>query len=140
MKTKLLCRLLPVCAALAGLISPARGETLDELYQKAKAEKEVALYSGGPAAPHENRAKLFMQQFPGIKVKVTGGFSNVLNEQIEKQMAEKKLAVDMAFFQTVQDFVAWKKQGKLLSFKPDGFDQVLPNFRDDEGAYLALSA
>ncbi len=72
-------------------------------------------YSGGPAAPHENRAKLFMQQFPGIEVKVTGGFSNVLNEQIEQQMAEKKLAVDMAFFQTVQDFVTWKKQGKLLS-------------------------
>ena len=76
-----------------------------ELYEKAKAEKEVVFYSGGPAAPHENRVKLFMQQFPGIEVKVTGGFSNVLNEQIEKQMADKKLAVDMAFFQTVQDFV-----------------------------------
>ena len=54
-----------------------------------------------------------MQQFPGIEVKVTGGFSNVLNERIEKQMADKKLAVDMAFFQTVQDFVKWKAQGKL---------------------------
>ena len=71
---------------------------------------------------------------------ISGGFSNVLNEQIEKQMAEKKLAVDMAFFQTVQDFVLWKKQGKLLQFKPDGFDQVLPNFRDDDGAYMTLSA
>jgi len=133
-------RLLPACAALVLLISPARGETLDELYQKAKAEKEVVFYSGGPAAPHENRAKLFMQQFPGIEVKVTGGFSNVLNEQIEKQMAEKKLAVDMAFFQTVQDFVTWKRQGKLTLFKPDGFDQILPNFRDPDGAYMALSA
>ena len=46
----------------------------------------------------------------------------------------------MAFFQTVQDFVAWKKQGKLLQFKPDGFDQILPNFRDADGAYMALSA
>ena len=27
------------------------GETLDELYQKAKAEKQVVFYSGGPAAP-----------------------------------------------------------------------------------------
>ena len=112
----------------------ARGETLDELYQKAKAEKEVVFYSGGPAAPHENRAKLFMQQFPGIEVKVTGGFSNVLNEQIEKQMAEKKLAVDMAFFQTVQDFVTWKKQGKLLQFKPDGFDQIYAELPRSETA------
>ena len=96
----------------------ARAETLAELYEKAKAEKEVVFYSGGPAAPHENRAKLFMQQFPGIEVKVTGGFSNVLNERIEKQMAEKKLAVDMAFFQTVQDFVKWKAQGKLSTSSP----------------------
>jgi ABC-type Fe3+ transport system substrate-binding protein len=134
-------RLLLVCAALAGLVSQnARGETLDELYQKAKAEKEVVFYSGGPAAPHENRAKLFTAQFPGIEVKVTGGFSNVLNEKIEQQMAEKKLAVDMAFFQTVQDFVKWKKEGKLLPFKPAGFDQVYPNFRDPDGAYMSFSA
>ena len=87
--------MLPVCAALTVLVShAAKGETLNELYDKAKAEKEVVFYSGGPAAPHENRAKLFMQQYPAIDVKVTGGFSNVLNEIIEKQMAEKKLQVD----------------------------------------------
>jgi ABC-type glycerol-3-phosphate transport system substrate-binding protein len=133
-------RLLACAALVAMLPSGARAETLAELFEKAKAEKEVVFYSGGPALPHENRAKLFMQQFPGIEVKVTGGFSNVLNERIEKQMAEKKLAVDMAFFQTVQDFVKWKAQGKLLNFKPDGFDQIYPNFRDPDGAYMSLSA
>ena len=138
--TTTMIRLAPMCA-LAMLFAPqARGEALDDLYQKAKAEKEVVFYSGGPAAPHEARAKLFMQQYPGVEVKVTGGFSNVLNEQIEKQMAEKKLAVDMAFFQTVQDFVKWKQEGKLLAFKPDGFEQVYPNLRDDEGTYMAFSA
>src|ERR1700710_2072997 len=133
-------RLMPVCALALLFSHPAHGETLDELYQKANAEKEVVFYSGGPSAPHENRAKLFMQQYPGIAVKVTGGFSNVLNEQIETQMAQKKLAVDMAFFQTVQDFVAWNQQGKLLNFKPDGFDQIYPNFRDEDGAYMSFSA
>ena len=118
----------------------ARAETLQELYDKAKAEKELVFYSGGPAVPHESRAKLFMQQYPGITVKVTGGFSNVLNAEIEKQIAAGKLAVDMAFFQTVQDFVAWKKRGELLLFKPEGFDQIYPNFRDADGAYMALSA
>src|SRR5437667_5623657 len=118
----------------------SRAETLDQLYEKAKLEKTVVFYSGGPAAPHENRAKEFMQKYPGITVSVTGGFSNVLNERIEKQMADQKLQVDMAFFQTVQDFVTWKKQGKLLAFKPEGFDQIMPNFRDEDGAYMALSA
>jgi ABC-type Fe3+ transport system substrate-binding protein len=131
-----------IMLAVATLLfaSGARAETLDQLYQKAKAEGEVVFYSGGPALPHENRAKLFTQQFPGIEVKVTGGFSNVLNERIEKQMADGKLAVDMAFFQTVQDFVNWKRQGKLLAFKPDGFDQIYPNFKDPDGAYMSLSA
>jgi ABC-type Fe3+ transport system substrate-binding protein len=141
MMMKSICQFLLSCAALAAIALPvAKAETIAELYEKAKAEKEVVFYSGGPAAPHENRAKLFMQQFPGVTVNVTGGFSNVLNEQIEKQMAEKKLAVDLVFFQTVQDFVKWKKEEKLLHFKPDGFDQIYPTFKDPEGTYMALSA
>jgi ABC-type Fe3+ transport system substrate-binding protein len=133
------CRLVGV--ALAVFAAPAaRAETMAELYEKAKAEKELVFYAGGPAAPHENRAKLFMQQYPGIDVKVTGGFSNVLNEQIEQQMAGKQLLVDLTFFQTVQDYVKWKSEGKLLNFKPDGFDQVYPNLRDEDGAYMAFSA
>jgi ABC-type Fe3+ transport system substrate-binding protein len=132
------------CFAAAALLpcaaAGARAETPDQLYENAKREGALVFYSGGPAAPHENRAKEFMQKYPGITVSVTGGFSNVLNEQIEKQIADRKLQVDMAFFQTVQDFVSWKKQGKLLAFKPDGFDQILPNFRDEDGSYMALSA
>ena len=58
MTTKSIVRLAPLCAALVLLVShAARGETLAELYEKAKAEKEVVFYSGGPAAPHENRAR-----------------------------------------------------------------------------------
>ena len=127
-------------ALLLFAAASSRAETLDQLYEKAKFEKTLVFYSGGPAAPHENRAKEFMQKYPGIAVSVTGGFSNVLNEGIERQIADRKLEVDMAFFQTVQDFVIWKTQGKLLAFKPDGFDQILPNFRDEDGAYMALSA
>jgi ABC-type glycerol-3-phosphate transport system substrate-binding protein len=137
-------RFLQTCFAIAVLLplaaAASRAEPVDQLYEKAKVEKTLVFYSGGPAAPHENRAKEFMQKYPGIAVSVTGGFSNVLNERIEKQIADRKLEVDMAFFQTVQDFATWKKQGKLLVFKPEGFDQILPNFRDEDGAYMALSA
>jgi ABC-type Fe3+ transport system substrate-binding protein len=137
-------RLLQTCFAIAAMLlfaaAGSRAETLDQLYEKAKLDKALVFYAGGPAAPHENRAKEFMQKYPGIAVSVTGGFSNVLNERIEKQMADRKLEVDMAFFQTVQDFVSWKKQGRLLAFKPEGFDQIMPNFRDEDGSYMALSA
>ena len=84
-------------------------------------------------------AREFEAKFPGLKVSITGGFSNVLNEKIVAQMKAKKpegkLEVDMAMFQTVQDFVAWKKEGQLLNFKVEGFDQIDPSFRDEDGAY-----
>ena len=34
----------------------------------------------------------------------------------------------------------WKSEGKLLNFKPEGFNQVYPNLRDEDGAYMAFSA
>jgi len=92
-------------------------------------------YSGGPVAPYERFAKDFEQRFPGLKVSMTGGFSNVLNERINAQLRDHKLEVDMAFFQTAQDFVVWKKQGVLANFKPEGFDQIAPEFRDPDGAF-----
>jgi ABC-type Fe3+ transport system substrate-binding protein len=139
--TRTIGRLLPACVAAALLsAAAARAETVAQLYEKAKAEKSLVFYAGGPTAPYEARIKLFQQQFPGIQVSVSGGFSNVLNQRIEQQMAAGKLAVDFAFFQTVQDFVNWKKRDKLLAFKPDGFDRIIPNLRDGDGAYMAFAA
>jgi ABC-type Fe3+ transport system substrate-binding protein len=117
---------------------PTVAETMDELYANAKAEKSVVFYSCGPVTPYEAFAKEFEQRFPGITVSITGGFSNVLNNRIEAQLRDHKLEVDMAFFQTVQDFVAWKQQGVLLNFKPDGYQQIAPAFRDSDGAFTTV--
>ena len=101
----------------------SRAESIDELYQQAKSEKTLVLYAAGPTEPHERFAKEFQQRFPGLTVALTGGFSNALNERHQpRRSSDKKVAVDMAFFQTVQDFVGWKKQGVLLDFKPEGID------------------
>jgi ABC-type Fe3+ transport system substrate-binding protein len=121
-------------ALLAGA-PPAAAESTDELYAQAKAEKSLVIYSGGPVTPYEAFAREFERRFPGITVSITGGFSNVLNGRINAQLHDHKLDVDMAFFQTVQDFVAWKRQGVLLNFKPDGYDQIAPAFRDPDGAF-----
>jgi ABC-type Fe3+ transport system substrate-binding protein len=116
----------------------SRAQSIDELYQQAKSEKTLVLYAAGPTEPHERFVKEFQQRFPGLTVALTGGFSNALNEAINHQIKDKKVAVDMAFFQTVQDFVGWKKQGVLLDFKPEGIDAIPPNFRDPDGAYTAV--
>jgi len=138
--TSTISRLIAAGIAVALLTAASRAETVEQLYEKAKAEKSLVFYAGGPTAPYEARIKLFQERFPGIQVSVEGGFSNVLNQKIEQQLSAGKLDVDFAFFQTVQDFVNWKKRGVLLPFKPDGFDQIIPNLRDPDGAYMAFAA
>ena len=124
--------------AIFSVAAPAAAQSMDELYAKAKTEGALVFYSGGPIAPYERFLNDFKQRFPGLAVSITGGFSNVLNAKINDQLRAKKLDVDMAFFQTVQDFVAWKREGVLLNFKPDGYDQIAPAFRDPDGAYTTV--
>ena len=117
----------------------ARAQDADQLYARAKDEKTLVVYSGGPAAPYERMAKEFERRYPGITVSVTGGFSNVLDRKIDDQLAAQKLEVDMAFLQTAQDFVRWKGAGRLLRFKPNGYERIDPRFRDEDGAFTTTS-
>jgi ABC-type Fe3+ transport system substrate-binding protein len=117
---------------------PVRSQSLDALYEKAKAEGALVLYAGGPTAPWEATAKEFSSRYPGVTVSVTGGFSNVLDKKIDAQLAAGKLEVDLAVFQTLQDFVRWKQQGALLEFKPQSFDKMDASFSDPSGAYIAV--
>jgi ABC-type Fe3+ transport system substrate-binding protein len=130
-----------LCAAAASLAAlvAARAETIDEIYAKARAEGSLVIYKGGPVVDYERWSKEFEALFPGIKVSVTGGFSNVLDARIEEQLKAKQLSVDFAVFQTIQDFIRWKRQGALLDFKPDGWSQIDPTFKDNDGAWVSVS-
>ena len=121
---------------LVAVASAGRAETVDELYAKAKAEQSLVIYAGGPVTNYEPLAREFETKFPGIRVSITGGFSNALNQRIEQQFKGGKLETDMVLFQTAQDFVRWKAQGKMLPFKPDGFDAVDSSFKDPDGAFI----
>src|SRR6478752_7471624 len=126
--------------ALLGLIStaalPARAQGADDIYAKAKGA--FVLYVGGPTTPWEATARLFEQRYPGIKVAITGGFSNVLDKRIDQQIKDGKLEVDTAIFQTLQDFVRWKAEGQLLPYKPPSFDAIDQSFKDAEGAFYGV--
>jgi ABC-type Fe3+ transport system substrate-binding protein len=116
----------------------ARAQNLDALYQKAKAEGGIVLYAGGPTAPWDAVAKDFSARYPGVTLTVTGGFSNVLDKKIDAQLKDGKLEVDLAVFQTLQDFVRWKQEGKLLNYKPEGFDKIDRSFKEANGAYVGV--
>src|SRR5580692_4550556 len=118
-------------------VLPAGAQSLDDFYAKAKDEGAFAFYVGGPTAPWEARAKVFEERFPGIKVTIGGGFSNVLDQKIDAQLAAGKLEVDAAILQTAADYVRWKREGRLLTFKPPGFEKMDPAFKDADGMFWA---
>src|SRR5215211_7399142 len=130
-------RLVATALGLSGLIAattlPVRAQS--QLYAEAKSEGAFVFYVGGPTAPWEAKAKIFEQRYPGIKVSITGGFSNVLDKKIDQQLKDGKLEVDAAIFQTLHDFVRWKAQGQLLHYKPEGFDAIDPSFKDPDGTF-----
>jgi ABC-type Fe3+ transport system substrate-binding protein len=120
------------CASLA------HAQGVQELYEQAKLEKELVLYGGGPAALYEGPAREFAQRYPGVAVSIVSGFSNVLDKRIDEQLKAGKVEVDLAMFQTLQDFVRWKKAGVLSPFKPDGWDSIEQTFKDPDGAYVGV--
>jgi ABC-type Fe3+ transport system substrate-binding protein len=132
-------RILAGVATLVALtVGSTHAETMAQMHAKAKKEGALVFYAGGPTAPWEAFAKDFSAKYPGIEVRITGGFSNVLDRKIDEQLAAKKLGTDMAIFQTIQDFVRWKKEGVLLNFKPAAFGKIDRSFKDRDGAYIAV--
>ena len=124
---------------LIGFAAAVRAQSGDSLYERAKAEGTVALYGAGPPEPFKRWIADFQRQYPGVTVDFTGGLSNALDQKIEQQLADRKMAADVGIFQTMQDFVRWKSQGALMLFKPDGFDKIDPAFKDEDGAFTTVS-
>src|SRR5207237_5053159 len=132
-------QLLAVAAAASVCIAPAHAQSIDELYQKAREEKTVALYGAGPTGSHDRWVKEFEQRFPGVTVTFTGGLSTALNKKIEAQFANRKVETDLAILQTIQDFAKWKKAGAMLSFRPAGWDTIDEAYKDGDGAFVTVS-
>ena len=130
---------LSTVAALIGCAAPLHAQTTDELYAKAKLEKTVALVGAGPSEPYEHWIREFQQAYPGVTVSFTGGLSNGLNRKISQQILDKKVESDVAIFQTIQDFVRWKREGALLAFRPQGSDTIDKAFKDEDGAFTTVS-
>src|SRR6266850_2376069 len=97
---------------LAGVAAKANAQSIDELYQAAKKEGALSLNGGGLAGLYE----------PWVR-----------------EFAERKLSVDLTIFQTLQDYDRWKKQGVLLSFRPEGWDQIHQSFKDPDGQYVGVA-
>jgi ABC-type Fe3+ transport system substrate-binding protein len=128
-----------VAIAFVVMATQASAQSVDELYAAAKTEGALSLNGGGPAGLYEPWVREFEQRFPGIKVTLAADFSNILAPKIDRQLADHNLTVDLTIFQTLQDYDRWKKAGVLMTFRPEGWDQIDPSFKDAEGQFVGVA-
>ena len=114
--------------------------SLDELHRAALAEGgRLVVYAGGDI-PNASAAieKAFMARFPGMNIRIVTDLSKFHDARIDQQLARGRLECDVAQLQTLHDFDRWKAEGHLLPYKPLDWDAILPEFKDPDGAFLAI--
>ncbi|GAA3825869.1 ABC transporter substrate-binding protein [Streptomyces phyllanthi] len=119
---------------------PEEKRSLDELYEAALAEGgKLVLYQGGDVDGQAAGVRTaFGSRFPGIDLTVVVDYSKYHDVRVDNQLATGTLVPDVVQLQTLQDFTRWKRQGRLLRYKPAGFSKVHKGFRDPDGAWTAL--
>jgi len=134
-------------AAPAGVHSAAGpGEetrSLDELYRDAVAESgKLVVYAGGDLANSGSGAgarTAFQSRFPEIDLTLIVDYSKYHDVRVDNQLATDTLVPDVVQLQTVQDFTRWKREGRLLRYKPAAFSKLHRKFRDPDGAWVAAA-
>lgn len=124
--------------SLAGV--PIESQNLQDLYRAALAEGgSLVVYAGGDTAGQQDGFKAaFEKQFPGVTLQVVVDYSKFHNARLEYQFARNQVKADLVMLQTLQDFPRWKAQGRLLNYKPAGWDAVYSDFKDKDGAFVGV--
>ncbi|TDD63404.1 ABC transporter substrate-binding protein [Kribbella antibiotica] len=115
--------------------------SLDELYRAAVAESgKLVIYAGGDTPTQQQfMAAAFRARFPEIDLTVVVDYSKFHDVRIDNQLATGTLVPDVAQLQTLQNFDRWKREGRLLRYKPAGFSRVYDGFKDSDAAWAAIA-
>ena len=124
----------------AGSAPDIETRSLDELHKAALAEGGELMVYGGGDLPNGSAAteKAFNARFPGMKIRIMVDRSKYHAVRIDNQLALGKLACDAVHILQINSFDRWKSDGWLLPYKPPGWDQIYPDFKDPDGAYLGM--
>ena len=122
---------------------PSREETrsLDELYRAAVAESgKLVVYAGGDRQLQPDATvAAFEARFPEIDMTIVVDYSKFHDVRVNNQLATGTLVPDVVQLQTLQNFPRWKREGRLLPYKPAGFGKVYDGFKDSDGAWTAIN-
>lgn len=102
----------------------------------AKSEGSVSWYTSTPQNLADEIAKRFEQQ-TGIKVQVFRSGGEAVMQRFLAEQDAGKTAADVLTTSDQAAFTSLTRQGKLLPYKPVGWDQVPDNAKDTDGAWFA---
>ena len=114
--------------------------SLDEIYEQALKEGgSLTVYAGGDTPDQQDGIKAaFEKRFPGITLNVVVDYSKVHSARLDQQFEDRHVIPDIIQLQTLQDFPRWRREGKLVPYKPAGWDSIYSSFKDQTGAWTGV--
>ncbi|KAK0226395.1 ABC-type Fe3+ transport system [Armillaria fumosa] len=116
--------------------------SLDDLYALAIAEGgQLVVRAGGDTSTQQDAfVQAFQERFPKMNITMIVDLSKYHDGEIDRSLAlTGKAGVDVAHLQTYHDFVRWKSEGRLLNYKPAGWDQITSDIKDPDGAFVGMA-
>src|SRR3954451_17179362 len=80
--------------------------------------------------------KAWATAFPAIELDFTVDLSKYHDSRIDRAYWAKNETVDVAILQTLHDFQRWKKEDRLMFYKPPTFEDLYSGEKDLDGAFL----
>ena len=114
--------------------------SLDEIYEQALKEGgSLTVYAGGDTPDQQDGIKAaFEKRFPGITLNVVVDYSKVHSARLDQQFEDRHVIPDIIQLQTLQDFPRWRREGKLVPYKPAGWDSIYSSFKDQTGTWTGV--
>lgn len=138
--------LLPFCAAtvLAQWTPniPIDTRSINEIYAAARQEyssvqKPLQVFSGGDAGSQGDAIRTaWKANFPDIPLNFTVDLSKYHDSRVDRAYLYNESIADVVLLQVLSDFPRWKKENRLLYYKPPSFADILEEWKDSDGAYL----
>lgn len=94
--------------------------------------------TSGAGSQGDGVRKAWQARFPDVKLNLTVDLSKYHDNRIDRGWLQGLHVADIAVLQTLQDFRRWKREGKLMHYKPAVFGELLEGEKDYDGAWLPI--
>ncbi|KAJ5413298.1 hypothetical protein N7465_005603 [Penicillium sp. CMV-2018d] len=133
------CNVLPNWNSYPSHDPAIENRTLDEIYAVAKKETGdlIVLWGGDAVSQGNETIEAWKARFPDIKLNLTVDVSKYHDSRVNRQFQRDGTdGADIAVLQTLHDFGRWKREGRLLPYKPLKWEDIYTAVKDPHGAFV----